>query len=73
MQELENKVAEKQKEVEKLTEEIREANLLSLSLIPAEEGKFISEGNFFQIICSISTYTYIYMYIIPVIHLVNYF
>lgn len=46
LQELEAKVSEKQKEVEKLTEEIREANLRSLSLIPAEEGKFIAEGSF---------------------------
>lgn len=45
LKELEAKVAEKQKGVEKLTEEIREANLRSLSLIPAEEGKFINEGN----------------------------
>lgn len=50
MKELEAKVAEKQKEVEKLTEEIREANLRSLSLVPAEEGKCISEGNTFFLI-----------------------
>lgn len=47
MKELEAKVSEKQKEVEKLTEEIREANLRSLSLIPAEEGKFVNEGKIF--------------------------
>ncbi|KFM67282.1 hypothetical protein X975_14800, partial [Stegodyphus mimosarum] len=46
MQELETKLADKQKEMEKLMEEIREANLRSLSLIPAEEGKFIAEGSF---------------------------
>lgn len=46
LKELEAKVAEKQKEVEKLTEEIREANLRSLSLIPAEEGKCVIEGSF---------------------------
>lgn len=45
LKELEARVAEKQKEVEKLTVEIREANLRSLSLIPAEEGKFITEGS----------------------------
>lgn len=46
LQDLENTLSEKQKEIEKLMDEIRDANLYSLSLIPADDGKFIAEGNF---------------------------
>ncbi|XP_015913791.1 ras association domain-containing protein 8 isoform X2 [Parasteatoda tepidariorum] len=48
LQMLEAKLTDKQREMEKLMEEIRDANLRSLSLIPAEEGKFIAEGNFYN-------------------------
>ncbi|GFR16412.1 ras association domain-containing protein 8, partial [Trichonephila clavata] len=46
LQELELKLGDKQKELEILMTDIREANLRSLSLIPSEEGKLVLEGNF---------------------------
>ncbi|GFT83356.1 ras association domain-containing protein 8 [Nephila pilipes] len=46
LQELELKLTDKQKEMEILMADIREANLRSLSLIPSEEGKLVLEGNF---------------------------
>ncbi|KAF8796396.1 Ras association domain-containing protein 8 [Argiope bruennichi] len=48
LQDLDVKLAEKQKEIEVLMADIREANLRSLSLIPSEEGKLVLEGNFYN-------------------------
>lgn len=46
LQDLDGKLAEKQKEIEMLMTDIREANLRSLSLIPSEEGKLVLEGKY---------------------------
>ncbi|XP_054712401.1 ras association domain-containing protein 8-like isoform X2 [Uloborus diversus] len=48
LQNLDATISDKQKEIKKLMEEIREANLTSLSLIPSEESKFVTEGNFYN-------------------------
>ena len=52
VQSLESVIADKKRQVERLVAEMKEANLESLAIAPADEVKHLLEGGFFFVFCA---------------------